>query len=133
MSDLIAILAVGLQYWLIILIIDWYHGRVLPVSISVAVFAILVAVGLALWHRTGPWQTAKQWRRSTIASLILGGAFFAIDLLWAHLHGQTNPLNYPAGLLGIPLTVAICPGFTMICIAGLVRLLYLDKMVSSHR
>jgi hypothetical protein len=55
-------------------------------------------------------------------SVVLGVVFFAIDLLWAYLHGRTNPLNYPAGLLGIPLTVAICPGFTMICAAGLVRL-----------
>jgi hypothetical protein len=59
MSDLMAILAVGLQHWLIILTIGWYRGRALPLSISVAIFSILVAVGLALWHRTGSSQTAK--------------------------------------------------------------------------
>lgn len=127
MADLIAILAIGLQYWLIVSIIDFYFGRALSIGIVVAIFAILASVGLAVWHKKKSWQTAKQWRKLILVSLILGVAFFAGDLLLAYLHGQTNPLLFPGGLLGVPLTLAICPGFTIICVAGFVRTLYLNR------
>ena len=133
MADLIAISTVGLQYCLIISIVDLYFRKILPLSIVVAIFVILISAGLAVWHKKRSWQTAKQWRKPILLSLIVGVAFFGCDLLLAHLNGQSNPLLFPGGLLGIPLTLAVCPGFTMICVAGLVRALYLSTRSAAHR
>jgi peptidoglycan biosynthesis protein MviN/MurJ (putative lipid II flippase) len=127
MPDLMAILTVGLQYWLIIAIVHLYSGKVLPLGTAAALFIILTGVGLAFWHKKESWKTARKWRRSILGSLIVGVAFFAIDWSLAYLNGQSNPFLYPGGLLGIPVTVAVCPGFTMICVAGLIRTLYLNR------
>ena len=126
MADLMAIIVVSVQFWMIVLVIDSCFGAVLPASIAVAIFVVLVSVGLVVWHKRESAQTVERWQRLIFGSIILGVLFFACDLLLSFLHGQSNPLKYPGGLLGLPLTVTICPGFTMICIAGLVRTLYLN-------
>lgn len=127
MADVVAIVALGLQYWLLVSIIDLHFGRVLPLRIAAAIFVSLAGVALAIWHKKKSWQTAKQWTKLILVSLVLGIAFFASDLLLAYMHDQTNPLLFPGGLLGIPLTLAISPGFTMICVAGLVRTFYIGR------
>lgn len=132
MADSIAVLVMALQYGLIVSIFDLYFGKALPLWIVVGIFVVLSTVGIALWHKKKSWQTAKQWRKLIFISLILGVGFFASDLVLAYLHGQTNPLHVAGGLLGLPLTIAICPGFTMICVAGLVRSLYLNRTSVAH-
>ena len=127
MADLIAILAVGLQYWLIFFIVYLCFGNLMPIGGVVAIFAILASVGLAFWHKRESWKTSKQWRKPILASLVLGVFFFAFDSLLGYLDGKTNPFLFGGGLLGIPLTLATCPGFTIICVAGLVRAMYIAR------
>jgi hypothetical protein len=126
-ADLIAILALGLQYSVIISIIDLYLGTALPFALVMVIFLVLASVGIALWHQEKFSQTVKQWGRFTLSSVVLGIAFFGADLLLAYLHGHPNPLRFPGGLLGLPLTLAVCPGFTLICVAGLVRAFYINR------
>jgi hypothetical protein len=131
MSDIIAILALGVQYLLIVLAINWSLSAKLSFAEIVIVFLILASVGIALWHRKTFAQTPKQWRTFAVWSIGLGVAFFVVDSLLAVLHGQFNPFHYPGGLLGLPLTFFICPGGTIICLAGLARASYIVRRVGS--
>ncbi len=127
MADLIAILVLGLQYSLIVLIINLYLRTPLPFAVVTIIFLVLASIGIGLWHREKFSQRVKQWERLTVRSVVLGIAFFGADLLLSLLHGQANPLHFPGGLLGLPLTLFVCPGGTIICLAGLVRASYINR------
>jgi len=127
MADLIAILALGLQYSLIVFVIDLWLRNTLPFTEVTITFLILSSVGIVLWHRKELSQTVKQWAGLARRSVILGIALFGGDLLLALLNGHANPFLFPGGLLGLPLTFLVCPGGTIICLAGLVRAFYLSK------
>jgi hypothetical protein len=67
-------------------------------------------------------KAMRPWRCK--ATLVAGPP---VDVLMAWFHGIANPLYFRGELLGIPLTLAVCPDFTMICVAGLVRAPYLNR------
>lgn len=131
MADLIAIFALGLQYLLIILLLKLGSAVPLPLTAVIFVFLVLVGVGILLWHREKLAQTVRQWQDLAARSVVLGMAFFGGDCLIALLHGQPNPFHFPGGLLGLPLTFLICPGGTVICLAGLVRAFYIRRTEAS--
>jgi hypothetical protein len=85
---------------------------------------ILASIGIAVWHRETLSQSAREWGRLAVRSVVLGLAFFGGDFLIALFNGHANPFHFPGGLLGLPLTFLICPGATMICLAGLARASY---------
>jgi len=63
-----------------------------------------------------------------LGSIIVGAIFFGVDMAT----GRTNhpDLSWPrAGVQtgGFVLTAIVCPGMTMVCIAGAIRVLYLDS------
>jgi hypothetical protein len=126
MADLIAILALGLQCSLIIVAVNFWVSTTLSFVEAIS-FPILVIVGLVLWHRKEFSQTVKQWSSLAVRSVILGIGFFGVDFLVALSQGQPNPLHFPGGLLGLPLTLLVCPGGTIICLAGAVRALYISR------
>jgi hypothetical protein len=128
MADSIAIVTLGLQYALIIIVGDLWLGASVPISVVAVTFLILTSVGLLLWHRKGLAQTAKQWGTLAVRSIILGIGLYGVDFLIALLHGRANPFHFPGGLLGLPLTFLICPGGTVICLAGFVRASYVSKL-----
>ena len=132
MADTLAVLTVGLQYAIIVSMIDFYFETI-PLGIAVVIFGVLSGIGIAIWHKMKSWQTVKQWRKRIVISLILGVGFFATDVLLAYLHGQINPLHFAGGILALPLTLAICPGFTMICVAGLVRAFYISQSAGASQ
>jgi hypothetical protein len=127
MADLLAIAALGLQYAAIILIVDLYLGGLFPLALAMTIFLFLAGVGIALWHREKFPPTVKCWGRFTGYSVLLGVGFFGADLLLALVHGEANPFHFPGGLLGLPLTFLVCPGATMVCLAGLVRAFYISR------
>ncbi len=132
MADLIAIVALGLQYSLIVFVINLWLRTTLPFSAVTITFLILAGLGMLLWHRKELSQTVKRWGTLAVRSVILGIAFFGADLLIALLHGQANPFHFPGGLLGLPLTFLICPGGTIICLAGLARASYISRRAAGH-
>jgi len=127
MADIIAILALGLQYSVIVLVTNSFLRTPLPLVAVTIIFLVLVIIGIALWHRETFAKTVNQWKRLGVRSVGLGIAFFGADFLIALSQGQANPLHFPGGLLGLPLTFLICPGGTIICAAGLVRAFYIDR------
>lgn len=119
-EDLIAILALAIEC-AIFMLVARSVGVPLPFGITVAVFVVLAFIGLGVWDK----KDVGGWRKLAVASVILGTAFFGIDVLLAHLHGQTI-LQFPGGLLGLPLTfVTWCSA--MVSLAGLSRALYLNR------
>jgi hypothetical protein len=120
-----------LQYAVVVSMIDLY-SRSLPLGILAGIFVILSSAGIVIWHKKKSWQTVKQWRKLILLSLVLGVGYFAADVFLAYLHGNVNPIYSGGGVLGFPLTLAICPGFTMICVAGLVRTLYINRSTSAR-
>lgn len=133
MANLIAILILGLQYSIVILVIDLTIDRPLPLWLALAVFLLLASIGILVWEKKKSSEKVEEWKKLTKSSLILGLAFFAADELIAYLHGQVNPLRFPGGLLALPLTIAIFPGMTSICVAGVVRAIYITKSNQPQR
>lgn len=130
MADFIAIVTLGLEYFLIILVANLWLRTTLPFSLVGITFGILAVVGMLLWHRKKASPTVKQWGTLAVRSVILGIALFGVDLLVALLQGQPNPFRFPGGLLGLPLTLLVCPGGTIICLAGLIRTYYISSWVA---
>jgi hypothetical protein len=131
MANLIAIVALGLQYSLIVFAANLWLRRTLPFGAVTISFLILASIGVAIWHRKN-LHTMKQWGRLAAVSILLASALFGVDFLIALLNGQSNPLHFPGGLLGLPLTLFICPGGTIICLAGLVRAFYISRRADGY-
>ena len=130
MANLIAITALAVQYVIIILIVDLYSGKLPQVWITVVVFLVLLGVSWAVWDNE---RFANKWMKFARSSVVLGVGFLGCDALLAYFNnGHANPFSFRGGLLSIPLTLAVCPGFTMICLAGLLRARYLDKVSAPH-
>src|SRR5258708_34146924 len=104
MADLIAIVALGLQYSLVVFAVNLWLRTALPFSAVAITFLILASIGMLLWHRKKLSQTAKQWGTLAVRSVVLGIGFFVADLLIALFNGQATPCTFPGGLLALPLT-----------------------------
>src|SRR5438094_9986477 len=120
-ADLITILVLGLQYSLIVLIINLYLRTPLPFAVVTIIFLVLASIGIGLWHREKFSQTVKQWERLTVSSVVLGIAIFGTDLLLSLLHGQANPLHFPCELFVLLLCLLVSQGITIISLPGLLR------------
>jgi hypothetical protein len=127
MADLIGTMVLGIQYSLIVFIVNLWLRTTLPFGAVTVGFLILGSIGMVLWHRKKFSQPVKKWGSLAAGSVGLGIAFFGADFLLALLRGQVNPLHFPGGLLGLPLTFLVCPGGTIICLAGLARALYIGR------
>jgi hypothetical protein len=112
---------------MIVLVMNFWLRTMPPVVELTIPFLILTSIGLVLWHVKKVPQTVKQWWGLAARSVVLGIAFFGVDLLIALLNGQANPLHFPGGLLALPLTLLVCPGGTIICLAGLARAFYISR------
>ena len=125
MADLIAALAVCVQYAVVISLVYRYLWRI-PISFVAIMLILLLVSGLIVWHSRKFSGNARRWCKLSAYSIVLGIAFFAWDWLLAYMHGHVNPLRFAGGLLGLPLTVAVCPGATIIAFAGALRATYLS-------
>lgn len=125
MGDSLAIVTLALQYSVIVYASKTWLGFALPFSVVAALFLLLACIGLLLWRREKLSQTWKRWAILAGQSIILGIAFFGADFLIALANGKANPWHFPGGLLGMPVTLLVCPGGTIICLAGVVRAYYL--------
>lgn len=120
MEDLLGVSALAMEYVIIMLVLH-YLGLAVPFWIAVAVFVALAFIGLGVWDQ----KTREEWRKLAIGSVILGIAFFGIDVLLAHLNGQKTS-QFQGGPLGLPVTFATW-GCAMVSVAGLARALYLNS------
>jgi hypothetical protein len=131
MGDIIGITIIGLQYFFSILAVKRYFGMELPREAMIGLFLAYAGIGVAVWHRKKEWQSAvATWAKLTLGSIIAGIVFVGVDSLLGYSEGA-KPMFTGGGILGFPLTIIICPPFTMISVAGLVRALYLSRVEAS--
>jgi hypothetical protein len=129
--DIVGVLAIGLQ--LAFLITVFVTDEDFRSILGVIGFLGLAGFALYLWHKDPPLEFLTrpgQWALATLGSAVLGCVSFAIDIF---VGSTSNPGLSPfeAGTkagspFGFPLTVLLCPGFTMIAVAGLLRALLLQ-------
>lgn len=101
-------------------------------------YLVLATVALYFWHKEPPAKhitEPSEWAAAIVASVLMGAVSFGIDMIVGLI---SNPKLSPveAGTkagspFGFPLTVMLCPGFTMIAIAGLLRALLLRTGATS--
>ncbi|MFZ0214272.1 MAG: hypothetical protein WBD23_13485 [Candidatus Acidiferrales bacterium] len=128
MADAIAVLTLGLQYSLIVFVIDLYSRAALPRATVIGVFIAFAAIAIAIWHEKKVAENAARWGVLALLSIALGLSFFACDWLIAYVNGVSNPLHFSGGPLGLTLTFLVCPCSTMVCVAGVARALYIARV-----
>lgn len=126
-ADAIAVLALAVQCALLCMTLNVCLGRMLPCGVALVVFIPFAAVVVTILHVIQPLRTAAVWGQWSVLSLVLGVAFFGVDWFVAVLNGEPNPLHYPGTVLGLPLTILICPIGTMVCVAGFARACYFKR------
>jgi hypothetical protein len=128
MADAIAVLILGLQYSLIVLFIDLYFPKTIPVSVAIGVFLVFATIAIAVLHgKKAAARNAAAWGLLALLSVFLGITFLGGDWLVAFLNGESSLHHFAGGLLGLPLTILVCPCGTMVCVAGSVRALYIRR------
>jgi hypothetical protein len=128
--DVIGILIIGIQLYLAVhWLVPANGSRLILYILAYIVFA---GVALYVWHKDPPIEhlsEPSEWAMAVVGSVLMAGVSFGIDMVIGLIE---NPKLTPieAGTragspFGFPLTVMLCPGFTMLAIAGLLRALLL--------
>jgi hypothetical protein len=119
MADTLAIFVLAMQYLLVVLAVKHFWPT-LPLAIAVGVFIIVAIAGIVYWHKKKS-QEVREWRKLIVFSIVVGGILLnLLDVVLLRL-------DIGGGILSFPLNFAICPIFTIICVAGLVRSLYIGR------
>jgi hypothetical protein len=129
-SDGVGIVTIGLQLYLLVRWLVPNDGS--QVILGVLAFIVLAAFALYLWHKEPPVKNLSgpnEWARAIVVSVVMGGVSFGIDMLIGLFNNpKLSPIEagtHAGSPFGFPLTVMLCPGFTMLAIAGLLRALLL--------
>jgi len=130
LPDGVGLIALGVQAYLLFRWLMPDDGYRLP--ISVLGFVVLASCALYMWYSEKITQKINDlggWAAAVGVSVLLGALSFGCDML-------VGIINYPglspfraATKVGSPfgfvLTVLLCPGFTMVAVAGFIRALVL--------
>lgn len=125
-SDGVGLLTLGVQLYLLF---SWLlPDRGSRVTWSGLAFVVLAALALYTWHKDPPLKypcEPGEWAAAIVASVLMGAVSFGIDTVVGLIN---NPKLSPTeagtkvgGPFGFPLTLMLCPGLTMVAIAGLLR------------
>ena len=129
-TDVIGILIIGIQLYLVVWWLVPADGSRL--ILYILAYVVLAGVALYLWHKEPPVEhlsEPSEWALAVVGSVLMAGVSFGIDMAFGLInHPKLTPIE--AGTragspFGFPLTVMLCPGFTMLAIAGLLRALLL--------
>ena len=136
--DCVGILTIGVQLYLLVRWLMPNDGS--RVILGVLAYIVLAGVALYLWHKEPPVKNLfepSEWAMAIVASVVMGGVSFGIDMLVGLFNNpKLSPIDAgtKAGSpFGFLLTVMLCPGFTMLAIAGLLRALMLRSGPISTR
>ena len=127
MEDVIGILTLGVEYTVVFFLIYVIRGSVVAPRFLVFLFVLLALISLVYWHSKESSEDLVIWRKLIKGSIILGVLFYGVDLVLALVFRQPNSPPAFGGPLGIFFTVLVCPGFTVVCVAGLVRAIYIRR------
>jgi hypothetical protein len=132
--DAVGLAAVGIQFYLLLV---WLVPNEDGSRLIVWILGYILLAGLALyfWHKEpGPNVPTEpnEWAGMIGASIVMGGLSFGIDMLVGLMnHPKLSPIEagtHAGSPFGFPLTLMICPGFTMIAVAGLLRAAMLSSV-----
>ena len=125
-ADAIGMLAIGVQLYLVVRWLVPDDGS--RIIVGIVAFIPLTGLALYFWHKEPPVEhlsTPSDWALAILGSVLIGGISFGADMLIGLI---TNPKLSPieAGTkagspFGFLLTLMLCPGLTMVAIAGLLR------------
>lgn len=129
-SDAVGVLAIGVQlYWVVRWLVPDDGSRL---SLSVLAFIVLTGLALYFWHKNPPMEhlsSPGEWALAIPASVLIGAVSFGADVFVGMINNPKLPPIEAGTKAGSPfgflLTVMICPGFTMLAVAGLLRALLL--------
>jgi hypothetical protein len=105
-----------------------------PFAYGILSYIVLAAIALYVWYGSSFTEKVSrpiQWATAIGASILLGALSFGADMivgLISNPHLSPIKAGTRAGSpFGFPLTVMLCPGFTMVAISGFVRALFAPK------
>lgn len=129
-SDCVGILTIGVQLYLLVRWLVPNDGS--RVVLGGLAYIVLAGFALYLWHKEPPVKNLcepSEWAMAVVASVVMGGVSFGIDMIIGLLNNpKLSPIEagtHAGSPFGFPLTVMLCPGFTMLATAGLLRSLLL--------
>jgi len=96
------------------------------------VYVVLAVTALYCWRNKKSPQTPSGWLILALGSVIIGAVYFAIDMiLGRYQHPGVSGVEAATrvgGMFGFVMTIAICPGLTMIALSGFVGCLVLWRL-----
>jgi hypothetical protein len=99
------------------------------------VYVLFGAIGWWEFWRKDPDGTSVWWVEGVLVSIGLGAAFFVCDIVLGKLtHPQMSLLNagvHAGGIAGFPVTLMVCPGMTLVALAGWSRSRVLKSLIAS--
>jgi hypothetical protein len=125
-ADIIGVVVLGLQ---VLVLFRW----ILPAFESrlawgVVAYGLLACGAMYMWHARKIKEMISEpgeWAATIGGSVVLGALSFGVDVM---LGAKNNPglslletATKSGSPLGFPLTVLLCPGLTVVAIAGLIR------------
>lgn len=124
--DIAGITAAGLASGAVVAALDRMQVVSQPWALWLIALPLLVVASVGVWHgseRTRHWDS-KKWGRTAIVSLLCGATFFGLDVLVGGSDGHYKTFIEAAshsGLLGLPVTILICPVGTIVALGGWLR------------
>ncbi|MGA9885028.1 MAG: hypothetical protein WBQ34_15045 [Candidatus Acidiferrales bacterium] len=130
-ADVVGVLALGIFAAGAAWVVGRLYGSATGVWSWCLGFPALAIVALFVWH-SEKWPHdvggAFMW---SVGSVVIGITFFGIDLMIGTGFAPNLPIRYAVwqsgGPLGIAATIVVCPGLTLIFLAGTVRELLLAE------
>jgi hypothetical protein len=104
---------------------------------GIVAYGVLVGLALAMWHgkEAKRFSDASDWAGVMVGSILLGALSFGVDMLvGSFTHPGMSP--FEAGTkagspFGFILTIFLCPGVTMVAVAGLVRSFLVSEAIDN--
>ncbi|HLJ78105.1 MAG TPA: hypothetical protein VKT75_11865 [Acidobacteriaceae bacterium] len=124
--DIVGVAAVALASGAVVAALHRMRAVSQPWAFWLVALPLLVGASVWAWYgsdRTSSWDRRK-WGYAAIGSLLCGTVFFAIDVLVGSLDGHHKTFLEAAshsGMLGLPLTILVCPVGTVIAFGGWLR------------
>ena len=94
-------------------------------------YALLAVLAIFTWHGEKWLNKSREVLKAVLGSFLLGGLFFACDLILGHLNHPDLSLVEAAeqsgGPFGFWLTILVCPVMTLFLLAGYFRAVFLEE------
>ena len=97
----------------------------MPLWAGVLLLIVGSIIAVSFWHNEKSPKSIGGWAALFVGSLVAGALFFAIDIaIGMSSHPELSPIQagtQAGSPFGFGLTIMVCPGLTMVSLAGIVR------------